>query len=377
MPIFTADIPLSLYIHLPWCVQKCPYCDFNSHALKNGLPEAAYVQALIADFDYHLSILSGRPLKSIFFGGGTPSLFSGAGIEQILAHIAKRTGLPTEITLEANPGTVDEANFRDFRLAGVNRLSLGVQSLQDDKLTMLGRIHGKDAALRAIQNARKAGFDNLNIDLMFALPNQSIDDALSDLRLALAESPTHLSWYQLTIEPNTLFYHQPPALPEDDFVLDMQLAGQALLSEKGFLQYEVSAYAREGKQCMHNLNYWQYGDYLGIGAGAHSKITRDNEIMRFMQAKHPQAYLRRELEAVEVQTVDEKNRVFEFMLNGLRLVEGVPRSLFSERTGLSLATIENKIQTAIQRGLLENIPDQLKPTERGRLFLNELVELFL
>lgn len=377
MPIVTADIPLSLYIHLPWCVQKCPYCDFNSHALKAALPEADYVRALLADFNTQLPLLQGRPLKSIFFGGGTPSLFSGAAIASILNEVAKHLALPPEITLEANPGTVDEARFHDFRLAGVNRLSLGVQSLQDDKLKTLGRIHGREAALRAMGSARKAGFDNLNIDLMFALPNQSIDDALSDLQTALAEAPTHLSWYQLTIEPNTLFHHQPPVLPSDDFTLEMQVAGQALLKENGFEQYEVSAYARDGLRCAHNVNYWQFGDYLGIGAGAHSKITRDGEVLRFMQPKHPQSYLREAHCAPAVQVVNEQDLVFEFMLNALRLNDGVSVRLFSERTGLSVSVIDRIIASAVTRGLLENNTQQLKPTEKGRLFLNELIEMFL
>jgi putative oxygen-independent coproporphyrinogen III oxidase len=377
MPIITANIPLSLYIHLPWCVQKCPYCDFNSHALKAALPEADYVRALLADFDAQLPLIQGRPLVSIFFGGGTPSLFSGAAIQQVLNHVAKHVALPPEITLEANPGTVDEARFHDFHLAGVNRLSLGVQSLQDDKLKTLGRIHGREAALRAIAAARKAGFDNLNIDLMFALPDQSIDDALSDLQTALAEAPTHLSWYQLTIEPNTLFHHQPPVLPSDDFTLEMQLAGQTLLKEKGFQHYEVSAYAKGGLRCAHNLNYWEFGDYLGIGAGAHSKITRDDQVLRFMQPKHPQSYLREAHHAPMMQVVSAKDLVFEFMLNGLRLSEGVPVSLFSERTGLEISLIKKIIDSAVDRGLLENNSQQLKPTEKGRLFLNALVEMFL
>lgn len=377
MPIVTANIPLSLYIHLPWCVQKCPYCDFNSHALKAALPETEYVNALLADFDAQFPRLQGRPLVSIFFGGGTPSLFSGAAIARILNHVAKHVSLPPEITLEANPGTVDEARFHDFRQAGVNRLSLGVQSLQDDKLKALGRIHGADAAKRAITAARQAGFDNLNIDLMFALPNQSIADALSDLTLALAHEPTHLSWYQLTIEPNTLFYHQPPALPSDDFTLEMQLAGQAMLRDAGFQQYEVSAYSKDGLQCRHNLNYWAFGDYLGIGAGAHSKITHQGEVWRFMQPKHPQNYLREAGSLPTVQVVSGNDLVFEFMLNALRLNDGVSLGLFSERTGLSVSLIEKTREIAVARGLLENNAASLKPTEKGRLFLNELIEMFL
>lgn len=381
MPIFTADIPLSLYIHLPWCVQKCPYCDFNSHTLKESLPEDAYVKALLADFDAQYDTCNGRPLVSLFFGGGTPSLFSGEAIERILNHVAKRANLSqdTEITLEANPGTVDEARFRDFRLAGVNRLSIGVQSLQDDKLRTLGRIHGREAALSAIDAAQTAGFARLNADLMFALPHQTLDDALRDLTTVIATGVTHLSWYQLTIEPNTLFHHQPPPLPSDDFIVEMHQAGLALLASHGLHAYEVSAHAQPGQACRHNLNYWQFGDYLGIGAGAHSKLTErtSNTVTRWMQPKHPQTYLRAPTATPTKTVVDDASLVFEFMLNALRLTNGVERALFTERTGLPDHVIAERVRGAVAKGLLEADPARLQPTAQGRLFLNDLVTLFL
>ncbi len=266
MPIFS---PLSLYIHLPWCVRKCPYCDFNSHEVKGDLPESFYVQALLDTLDHYLPLIQNRPLISIFFGGGTPSLFSGKSIDQILNGAAQRLSfaLNIEITLEANPGTIDQARFSAFRQAGVNRLSLGIQSLQDEKLKTLGRIHDQAQAMHAISIAKEIGFDQMNLDLMYGLPDQSLDDAMSDLTQALSFSPSHLSWYQLTIEPNTLFYRHTPVLPPDDTIWEIQLAGQQLLNEKKFQQYEVSAYAKSNNTCLHNMNYWMFGDYLGIGAG--------------------------------------------------------------------------------------------------------------
>src|SRR5579862_565032 len=295
MPIFTAPPPLSLYVHLPWCVRKCPYCDFNSHEVKDHLPEELYKNALLQELDSHLPLIQNRPLISIFFGGGTPSLFSAKTIEQILNGVAERVlfSKSIEITMEANPGTIDQARFQDFRHAGINRLSLGIQSLQNDKLKILGRIHDRENAIRAIHIAKQAGFTNFNLDLMYGLPQQSIADALHDIQDALSFEPTHFSWYQLTIEPNTLFHHQPPTLPADDMIWDMQNAGQTLLKNAGFRQYEVSAYAQANKECLHNRNYWEFGDYLGIGAGAHSKITdtKNGNIIRFSQVKHPKDYL--------------------------------------------------------------------------------------
>ena len=381
MPILTDAPPLALYVHIPWCVQKCPYCDFNSHALKDRLPEELYVNALLQELEHHANTLKHRPLVSIFFGGGTPSLFSGAAIERILNGVATHLHLPTqtEITLEANPGTVDQAHFQDFRTAGINRLSIGIQSLQDDKLKTLGRIHDKEHALKAVNAAKKAGFSNFNLDIMHGLPNQSLSDAMQDLKDALQCEPTHFSWYQLTIEPNTLFYHQRPTLPPDETLWEIQLAGQDYLKQQGYLQYEVSAYAQANRQCAHNLNYWEFGDYLGIGAGAHSKLTdATGNITRFAQVRHPKDYLdAAKRNKFAIKTVDEKALIFEFMLNALRLTDGVPTVLFSQRTGVPLERISNILIVAQARGLLEKDPHHIRPTEFGRKFLNDLVEMFL
>lgn len=376
------NLPLSLYIHLPWCVRKCPYCDFNSHALRGTLPEEAYIAALMDELTSHASLIQGRSLTSIFFGGGTPSLFSADGIKHILEGVNHHIGLAadTEVTLEANPGTLEQGRFQGFRQAGVNRLSIGVQSLQNDKLHTLGRIHDRDNALNAIQSAREAGFDNFNIDLMYGLPNQSIKDALEDLQVAIDQHPTHLSWYQLTIEPNTLFYHQTPVLPEDDMLWDMQLAGQEQLAACGFSQYEVSAYARDALQCQHNVNYWAFGDYLGIGAGAHSKITRldTGEVLRFAQVKHPNDYLNKsKRQQLTKNVITEKDLIFEFMLNALRLTDGVPLDYFSTRTGLPLSSIQPLLEKAKKQGLLIDSQTQLCPTAHGKRFLNNLISLFL
>lgn len=377
--MITTELPLSLYIHIPWCVQKCPYCDFNSHELKNNLPEELYVMALLQELDNHLPVVANRPIVSIFFGGGTPSLFSGKAIGLILDGVAKRMSFSPqiEITLEANPGTIDEARFRDFHAAGVNRLSIGVQSLQNEKLKSLGRIHDRDRAILAVRAAKLAGFTNFNIDLMFGLPNQSIGDALQDLRDGLELESTHLSWYQLTIEPNTYFYRYTPVLPPDDLIWDMQLAGQALLQESGFNQYEVSAYAQPQRECFHNRNYWEFGDYLGIGAGAHSKLT-NRQVQRFSQVKNPRDYLDvAKRNAIVPQIITEKELIFEFMLNALRLTQGVPTQLFTERTGISIKQIQSQLQIARSRGLLVMDEDHICPTELGKRFLNNLVELFL
>jgi oxygen-independent coproporphyrinogen-3 oxidase len=346
------------------------------------LPEELYVNALMEELDNHLPTINGRRLVSIFFGGGTPSLFSAQAIERILTGVDQRMplGSQTEITLEANPGTFEQARFQGFRAAGVNRLSIGAQSLQDDKLKTLGRIHDRENALRAIQCAKDAGFDNFNIDLMYGLPNQTINDALHDIETALAQNPTHLSWYQLTIEPNTLFYHQRPVLPEDDMLWDMQLAGQQLLADSGFQQYEVSAYSQPGKPCQHNINYWEFGDYLGIGAGAHSKLTdaKTGEIVRFAQVKHPKDYLERTKRQQLIKNkVSEADLIFEFMLNALRLTDGVPLALFTERTGLPLSRIEPLLTQAKNKGLLIEDADRLCPSTLGKKFLNDLIEMFL
>lgn len=373
--------PLALYVHIPWCVRKCPYCDFNSHAAGPTLPEEAYVDALLADLDVDLPQVHGRPLTSIFFGGGTPSLFSARALGRLLEGVQRRVAFAAdiEITLEANPGTFEQAKFRDYRALGINRLSIGVQSFQGDKLAALGRIHDGDEAIRAADMARAAGFDNLNLDLMHGLPGQTLDDALADLRTAIAQAPTHLSWYQLTLEPNTVFWSQPPQLPEDDTLWDIQEAGQALLAEHGFAQYEISAYARPGRRARHNLNYWTFGDFLGLGAGAHAKLTDpDGRIRRAWKTRLPKDYLApgNAFRAGERQ-LDADELPFEFLMNALRLTEGVAAADFPARTGLPLAGLAAGRREAERRGLLLPDPERLAASPRGQLFLNDLLQLFL
>jgi putative oxygen-independent coproporphyrinogen III oxidase len=379
---FTSPIPLSLYIHLPWCVRKCPYCDFNSHEAKSDLPEELYVSALLRDLDEQLPRIWGRRLVSIFFGGGTPSLFSAAAIEKILqgVHARLNYGPDIEITLEANPGTIDEKRFVGFRQAGVNRLSIGIQSLQDEKLKKLGRIHNREYALRAIDAAISAGFTKFNLDFMHGLPNQSLQDAISDLQDGLQFQPPHLSWYQLTIEPNTLFHYQTPVLPEEEILWEIQERGKQFLAENHFMQYEISAYAKPGYECVHNVNYWEFGDYLGIGAGAHSKITdvEKSIITRHSQVKHPRDYLDPQKNfTASQQIISEADVVFEFMLNTLRLKRGVPIDLFTERTGLATSLLEPILIKAKQKKLLIDDAATLCPTELGHCFLNDLVGMFL
>jgi putative oxygen-independent coproporphyrinogen III oxidase len=373
--------PLSLYIHIPWCVKKCPYCDFNSHAAGPTLPEQEYVDALLTDLDEDLPQVHGRQLTSIFFGGGTPSLFSAQALGRLLAGVAQRVPFAAdiEITLEANPGTFEQAKFAAYRALGINRLSIGVQSFQADKLKALGRIHDGDEAIRAADMARAAGFDNFNLDLMHGLPDQSIDDALGDLRIAIAQQPTHLSWYQLTLEPNTVFWNQPPKLPEDDILWDIQEAGQALLAEHGYAQYEVSAYAQPGKAARHNLNYWSFGDFLGIGAGAHAKLSSpDGTIKRSWKTRLPKDYLdpsKRFSAGERVLGPDELP--FEFLMNVLRLTDGSASELFTQRTGLPLSQLATARTEAEQRGLLHSDPTRLTATREGQLFLNDLLQHFL
>lgn len=382
MQNFSVTIPLSLYIHIPWCVRKCPYCDFNSHESKQEIPEDLYVAALLQDLKENLPKIWGRRLVSIFFGGGTPSLFSAKAIENILTGVNTllNIGPDIEITLEANPGTVDESRFVGFRRAGVNRLSLGIQSLQDEKLKRLGRIHGREHALRAIDAAQHAGFDNMNLDLMHGLPGQSLEDAMHDLQDALAWKTPHLSWYQLTIEPNTFFHHQPPLLPHEETLWDIQDSGKKIITDNGLQQYEVSAYSVPGKECVHNVNYWEFGDYLGIGAGAHSKITdvEKQVITRQWQMKNPKDYLDPDKKFIASETIlSERDVIFEFMLNALRLTDGVAMSLFGERTGLSVAVLEPMLTIAKQKKLLVDDSSLLRPTELGQRFLNDLVGIFL
>ena len=373
--------PLALYIHIPWCVRKCPYCDFNSHAAGPTLPEEEYVDALLADLDIDVQHTHGRPLTSIFFGGGTPSLFSDRALGRLLEGIERRVGFAPdiEITLEANPGTFEQAKFKGYRALGINRLSIGVQSFQEAKLKALGRIHDGNEAIRAADMARAAGFDNFNLDLMHGLPEQSIEDALFDLRTAISQGPTHLSWYQLTMEPNTVFWSQPPTLPEDDLLWDIQEAGQALLAAEGYAQYEVSAYAQPGKQARHNLNYWTFGDFLGIGAGAHAKLsTPAGRIQRTWKTRLPKDYLdpAKAFQAGErLLAADELP--FEFLMNVLRLTEGAPAELFSQRTGLPLQQLDQARREAERLGLLQADETRLVATAKGQLFLNDLLQQFL
>ncbi|OHV08899.1 radical SAM family heme chaperone HemW [Kushneria phosphatilytica] len=379
--------PLALYVHVPWCVRKCPYCDFNSHAAAPGaLPEEAYIDALIADLEADLPLVANRTLTSIFIGGGTPSLFSGEAYARLLSAIKSRVPLDEaiEITLEANPGTVERVHFEGYRAAGINRLSLGVQSFDDAALERLGRIHGGHDAEQAVALARRAGFDNLNIDLMHGLPGQSVAGAMTDIERALALTPEHLSWYQLTLEPNTVFHARPPVLPEEEVLADIQDAGHDRLETAGLARYEISAYARPGRASRHNLNYWHFGDYLGIGAGAHGKLSAPDgngglAIERRWKTRHPDDYLRRFNDPRGFvgghRSIPADERPLEFLMNALRLVEGVPRHEWKIRTGLDEAILDAHTERAQQMGLLERGPTQLKATPQGLLFLNDLLAM--
>ena len=376
-------IPLSLYIHIPWCVRKCPYCDFNSHVADNsGIPQAQYVDALLRDLEFHLPSIWGRRIVSVFIGGGTPSLFAAEVITRLITGIrALAPCLPgMEVTLEANPGTVEAASFEDFREAGVTRLSLGVQSFDDVALKAIGRIHDGRQASQAVAMAQAAGFDSVNLDLMFGLPGQSLADARRDLELAVASGPQHLSLYQLTIEPNTLFSHRRPAgLPDDDRLADMQEALAEGLRAVGYRRYEVSAYARGDHFCRHNLNYWQFGDYLGLGAGAHSKLSDDGSVRRFSKQRLPRRYLDTagdEGAVVGLRTLDEADLRLEFMLNALRLREGFSPDLFETHTRLPYAVIEEGIRSGVDRGLLVIDNDRIRTTEKGFRFLSDTQLLF-
>ncbi len=376
--------PLSLYIHIPWCVRKCPYCDFNSHRADAELPERDYIAALLLDLEAEWADAGPRPIESIFIGGGTPSLFSAEAISQLLTGVRQRVTVAAdaEITLEANPGTAEAGKFRGFRQAGVNRLSIGIQSFNDAQLLRLGRIHGRAEALRAVELARAAGFDNLNLDLMFGLPGQTRVDARADLRTAIDLQPEHLSYYQLTLEPNTVFHKYPPRLPEDEAIWAIQEAGQALLAENGYQQYEVSAYARPTRRCRHNLNYWRFGDYLGIGAGAHGKITRmqTGDIQRTAKIRHPQHYLdavgQPERQGTRTWVAPADLR-FEFLMNTLRLREGFPESLFSDRTGLDIEALEPELIACLTKGLLEREAGTIRCSDTGFNFLDNVLQRFL
>ena len=370
--------PLALYVHIPWCVRKCPYCDFNSHERSGELPERQYVERLFLDLETSLPSVWGRRLTSVFIGGGTPSLFAPESIDRLLSGVRARLTLEpdAEITLEANPGTVEAARFRGFRAAGVNRISVGVQSFDERMLKALGRIHDAGEARRAVDSALES-FDNVNLDLMYGLPGQTAEMARADLEQGIATGVPHLSAYQLTIEPNTVFFSKPPQLPEHDLAADMQIAIEELLLENRFQHYETSAFARPGHRSRHNLNYWQFGDYLGIGAGAHGKVSFPERITRHSRMKQPREYLAAANTLVEEREVPASEVPFEFMLNALRLLEGFEVKLFGERTGLPLGAIEKSLEQAEGKGLLERDWQRIRPSERGRLFLNELLELFL
>ncbi len=383
-PRFTALPPLSVYVHIPWCIRKCPYCDFNSHEPKAGLPQYEYIDALVQDLEFDIPRVWGRKISSIFIGGGTPSLFSPEAIDGLLSAIRARLPLlpNAEVTLEANPGTVEQGRFAEYRAAGINRLSIGVQSFQDDLLGRIGRIHGGHEAIRAAEQAHAAGFDNFNLDLMFGLPGQSLVTATADIATALDLEPAHLSYYQLTLEPNTYFAKHPPQLPVDDTIWIIQQHAQQLLAKRGYSQYEVSAYARAERQCRHNLNYWSFGDYLGIGAGAHGKITdaKEQNVRRPWKIKHPSKYL----DAVVRQdhiggdaTIEAADLPLEFMMNALRLNAGFERRLFSERTGLPIEIISDKLDDAVRRDLLSVSENRIQPTLHGHRFLNDLLQLFM
>ena len=393
-------LPLALYIHLPWCVRKCPYCDFNSHEIKGGsFPQQEYVDAVVRDLKFSAGLFQGRELVSVFFGGGTPSVMPARAIGSILEAVDAVSALSTdtEITLEANPGTVDSERFAAYRSLGVNRLSIGVQSFSDARLAAIGRIHDGNEAVSALETAVGAGFSNINIDLMYGLPGQTVEDAMSDLDRAVSLEPAHISWYQLTIEPNTVFHARPPPLPDDDLVWQMQSGGADYLNRQRYRQYEVSAWSREGRACRHNLNYWEFGDYIGIGAGAHGKSTtrtstptanaapfrcepEQTSITRQSRLRVPASYIRNagtDSAIADTKVLTKEDCILEFMLNALRLNDGVPQDYFSKRTGLSADTIRASVDAAKNEGLLEAEQGMLKATEKGSRYLNDLLQYFM
>lgn len=375
-----AQVPLSLYIHIPWCVKKCPYCDFNSHESQGLIDFDGYVTALINDLNSQLIFVQNRPIQSIFIGGGTPSLLPIEHYQQLFSHIKSLLNLAPrcEITMEANPATVEHAPFGEYLAVGINRLSLGVQSFSPDKLTKLGRIHNPTQAIEAINNAQQAGFTRLNCDLMHGLPNQSVDDALADLKQAIELGLSHISWYQLTIEPNTVFYRNTPVLPDDEILAEIFEQGTDLLIANGFEQYEVSAWTKADKPqpSQHNLNYWQFGDYLAIGAGAHGKVTTDKGIFRFSKSRLPKDYLANQ-SAIGWQQIADADLPFEFMMNGLRLKNGVPKAFWQQRTGLEWQVIEPTLMDLQRRGLIDLSDEKVKCSEQGFLFLNQVLGEFL
>ena len=393
-------LPLALYVHLPWCVRKCPYCDFNSHEITGGsFPEQLYVDAVVRDLKYSAELFQGRELVSVFFGGGTPSVISAEGIGSILETVDSVCALPadTEITLEANPGTADSRRFAGYRSLGVNRLSIGAQSFNDGSLAAIGRIHDGDAAVSAVEIAVDSGFSNINIDLMYGLPGQTTEDALSDLDRAVSLEPGHISWYQLTIEPNTVFHAKPPPLPDDDRIWRMQSCGADYLTRQRYRQYEVSAWSREGRECRHNLNYWEFGDYIGIGAGAHGKSTtrtstptanaapfrrepEQTSITRQSRLRVPASYIRNagtDSAIADTKVLTKEDCILEFMLNALRLNDGVPQEYFTGRTGLALEVIREQVDDATNEGLLDDEQGLFRATEKGSRYLNELLLYFM
>jgi len=384
MPQLTLP-PLSLYVHIPWCVKKCPYCDFNSHTANNQLPEEEYLQALIRDLELELPYVQGRKLSSIFFGGGTPSLFSAETIGRIIQAAQRRIGFENttfedeiEITLEANPGTFEQEKFSGYRSVGVNRLSIGIQSFNNNQLEELGRIHSSEQAINAIKTAREAGFENINLDLMHGLPGQNTADAMADLQQAIDLNPNHISWYQLTIEPNTVFYNEPPTLPKDIILETIQEKGLKLLAENGYQQYEVSAYCKEGNRSAHNMNYWEFGDYLGIGAGAHGKVSLMDEgrIIRTAKTRKPEDYLARDNSyTASCNTIPNEELPLEFMMNAMRLNHGVPKQFFSDRTGITLEKIQPALDKLKKLELIEQPINNLSPTDKGHQFLNNFLEV--
>ncbi|KTD48471.1 oxygen-independent coproporphyrinogen III oxidase [Legionella rubrilucens] len=374
-------LPTSLYIHVPWCIRKCPYCDFNSHKSPDSLPEEDYVRALIDDLKADIARHQRTLLQSIFIGGGTPSLLSGQAYDRLLTEVNQLLDFSPdiEITLEANPGTVEQQRFKAYRQAGINRLSLGIQSFNPTHLKRLGRIHDDAQAHRAIDSARAAGFDNMNLDIMHSLPEQTLQEGLDDLRTAISHQPQHISWYQLTLEPNTVFYKQQPPLPSDEFTADLEDQGFAMLAEHGFKRYEISAFSQPGKASRHNLNYWLFGDYFGIGAGAHGKLTSaDHQVLRTRKYRQPKDYLNPDHAFLAAgERIDEASLLFEFMLNATRLEQKIPRSLFKERTGLSDEGLTARLQQAAEKGLIDLQKNDWQVTERGRRYTNNLQALFL
>lgn len=376
------SIPLSLYIHFPWCIQKCPYCDFNSHAAKGSLPEIEYIDALLKDLAIDLErFQETRPLQSIFMGGGTPSLFSAQQIQRLLVGVERLIPFvdDIEITLEANPGTFESGKFADYRSVGINRLSIGIQSFQDQHLQRLGRVHSAQEAVRAVEIAQQAGFDNFNLDLMFGLPESDAHDSLHDVQQAITLEPSHISLYQLTLEPNTYFHKYPPVLPSDEAIFTEQLACQQLLAEHGYQQYEISAYAQAGRRCKHNINYWSFGDYLGIGAGAHGKISRGlpDEIVRTIKPKQPEQYLQHGKDDRLAQKISQSDLPLEFVMNHLRLKNGFSLETYTQRTGLPVQTLQPALTLCVQQGLLNKHQQHIVCSEKGWHFLDSILENFL